>query len=246
MAGAVVEDALALWAASLREVKPADQAAPHPGAGGGLGGAVPGRPRRAQGRRETSRMRPEAAGNSGPWRRQALLGEDHRDADALRDTVRDYAVETLAEPDAVLVIDETGAPKQGEASCGVARQYAVSAGKTTNCRTGVFIRPRAVVEFDCGMPLCLSVSSAWMLVSAAPRTRQRGSSWIAPSGGAATGPAGAARKCRGCPAYGPRARPGAVVPARVVTGGAECGRGATLPAAPAHGSALPDDPMPGP
>ena len=91
------------------------------------------------GRREASRMRPEAAGDSGPWRRQALLGRARRDADALRDTVRDYAVEMLAEPDAVLVIDETGVPKQGKASCGVARQYAGSAGKTTNCRTGVFI-----------------------------------------------------------------------------------------------------------
>ena len=33
--------------------------------------------------------------------------------------VRDYAVETLAEPDAVLVVDETGFLKQGKASCGV-------------------------------------------------------------------------------------------------------------------------------
>ena len=61
-------------------------------------------------------MRPEAAGDSGPWHRQALLGRARRDADALRDAVRDYAVETLAEPDAVLVIDETGVPKQGKAS----------------------------------------------------------------------------------------------------------------------------------
>jgi SRSO17 transposase len=52
--------------------------------------------------------------------------------------VCDYAVETLGEPDAVLVIDETGFLKQGKASCGVGRQYTGSAGKITNCQIGVF------------------------------------------------------------------------------------------------------------
>jgi SRSO17 transposase len=52
--------------------------------------------------------------------------------------VRDYALETLADADAVLVVDETGFLKQGKASCGVARQYTGSAGKITNCQIGVF------------------------------------------------------------------------------------------------------------
>src|SRR3954464_13821710 len=60
------------------------------------------------------------------------------DADALRDIVRDYALEHLAADDAVLVVDETGFLKQGKASCGVARQYTGSAGKITNCQIGVF------------------------------------------------------------------------------------------------------------
>jgi hypothetical protein len=34
-------------------------------------------------------------------------GRGHWEADALRDIVRDYAFETLADPDAVLVLDET-------------------------------------------------------------------------------------------------------------------------------------------
>lgn len=42
-----------------------------------------------------------------------------------------------ADPDAVLVIDETGFLKQGKASCGVGRQYTGSAGKITNCQIGV-------------------------------------------------------------------------------------------------------------
>lgn len=52
--------------------------------------------------------------------------------------MRDYAVETLAAPDAVLVIDETGFLKQGKASCGVGRQYTGSAGKITNGQIGAF------------------------------------------------------------------------------------------------------------
>jgi SRSO17 transposase len=89
-------------------------------------------------RRKTGWMRAEAAGDPGPWRQQALLGRAQWDADALRDVVRDYAVEPLAEPDAVLVVDETGFLKQGKASCGVGRQYTGSAGKITNCQIGVF------------------------------------------------------------------------------------------------------------
>jgi SRSO17 transposase len=42
------------------------------------------------------RMRAEAAGDPGPWAQQAIRGRGRWDADALRDTVRDYAVETLA------------------------------------------------------------------------------------------------------------------------------------------------------
>lgn len=83
-------------------------------------------------------MRAQAVGDPGPWRQQAILGRGRWDADALRDIVRDYALETLADPDAVLVLDETGFLKQGKASCGVARQYTGSAGKITNCQIGVF------------------------------------------------------------------------------------------------------------
>ena len=83
-------------------------------------------------------MRAEAAGDPGPWRQQAILGRGRWEADALRDAVRDYALEVLAEPDAVLVIDETGFLKKGKASCGVGRQYTGSAGKITNCQIGVF------------------------------------------------------------------------------------------------------------
>ena len=47
-------------------------------------------------------MRAEAAGDPGPWRQQAILGRARWGADALRDVVRDYAVEHLGDADAVL------------------------------------------------------------------------------------------------------------------------------------------------
>ena len=102
-------------------------------------------------RRKTGWMRAEAAGDPGPWRQQAILGRGQWDADALRDIVRDYALETLADDDAVLVVDETGFLKQGKASCGVARQYTGSAGKITNCQIGGFacyVAPRGHAFID--------------------------------------------------------------------------------------------------
>ncbi len=75
---------------------------------------------------------------TGPWRQQAILGRGQWEADALRDVVRDYALETLADADGVLVIDETGFLKQGRSSCGAGRQYTGSVGKITNCQIGVF------------------------------------------------------------------------------------------------------------
>ena len=51
-------------------------------------------------RRKTGWMRAEAAGDTGPWRQQAVLGRAAWDADALRDVVRDYVIEMLGAPDA--------------------------------------------------------------------------------------------------------------------------------------------------
>src|SRR5579871_4756388 len=134
---ASIEETLALWAASLRDVKKRirplfGQERVARNAGLFLEGLL------GDEQRKTGWMRAEAAGDPGPWRQQAILGRRDWDADALRDIVRDYVVETLADNDAVLVIDETGFLKQGKASCGVGRQYTGSAGKITNCQIGVF------------------------------------------------------------------------------------------------------------
>jgi SRSO17 transposase len=137
MAGASIEATLELWASSLRDVKARvrrlfTQERVAASAGLFLDGLL------GEERRKTGWMRAEAAGDPGPWRQQAILGRGRWNADDLRDIVRDYALETLADDNAVLVIDETGFLKQGKASCGVGRQYTGSAGKITNCQIGVF------------------------------------------------------------------------------------------------------------
>ena len=48
-------------------------------------------------RRKTGWMRAEAAGDPGPWRQQAILGRGQWEADGLRDIVRGYALDTLAD-----------------------------------------------------------------------------------------------------------------------------------------------------
>jgi SRSO17 transposase len=135
--GASIEATLEFWASSLRDVKARirplftqDRVAVS--ANAFLDGLL------GDERRKTGWMRAEAAGDQGPWRQQAILGRGRWEADALRDIVRDYVVETFADNAAVLVIDETGFLKQGRASCGVGRQYTGSAGKITNCQIGVF------------------------------------------------------------------------------------------------------------
>src|SRR6476660_9097450 len=137
MVGIGVEVVLELWAASLRDVKERirplfTQQRVAVSAGLFLDGLL------GPERRKTGWMRAEAAGDRGPWRQQAILGGGRWQADALRDLVRAYALETLADRDAVLAIDETGFLHQCKASCGVARQYTGSAGKSTNCQIGVF------------------------------------------------------------------------------------------------------------
>src|SRR3954470_8922873 len=120
LSGISIETTLELWASSLRDVKARmrplfTQERVAASASSFLDGLLSMEPRK------TGWMRAEAAGDPGPWRQQAILGRGRWEADALRDIVRDYAVEHLADEDAVLVVDETGFLKQGKASCGVAR-----------------------------------------------------------------------------------------------------------------------------
>ncbi|BEK86135.1 hypothetical protein NSERKGN1266_65780 [Nocardia seriolae] len=81
----------------------------------------------------------ERAGETGPQGMQRLLRAADWDVEAVRDDVRDYVVERLGDPEAVLAGDETGFLKKGVKSAGVQRQYSGTAGRTENCQIGVFL-----------------------------------------------------------------------------------------------------------
>lgn len=67
------------------------------------------------------------------------MGRSGWDHDSVRDDLLAYVVETLGDPKAVLVIDETGFLKKGVKSAGVSRQYTRTAGRIENAQVGVFL-----------------------------------------------------------------------------------------------------------
>src|SRR5215469_7913956 len=81
----------------------------------------------------------ELAGETTPDGMQRLLNTAKWDADQVRDDLQEYILAHLADPEAVLVVDETGFLKKGTKSVGVAAQYSGTAGKIANCQIGVFL-----------------------------------------------------------------------------------------------------------
>jgi SRSO17 transposase len=81
----------------------------------------------------------EEVGETTPYAMQHLLDRAKWDCDGVRDELRAYVQESLASPDAILVIDETGFLKKGIKSAGVQRQYSGTAGRIENCQVGVFL-----------------------------------------------------------------------------------------------------------
>lgn len=81
----------------------------------------------------------EHAGEKEPKAMQRFLNLASWDAHALRDVVRDYAMENLADPDGILVADPTGFAKKGKKSAGVQRQYCGTLGRIDNCQIGTFL-----------------------------------------------------------------------------------------------------------
>jgi SRSO17 transposase len=111
--------------------------------------------------RKNSWQLAEVAGNSTPYGIQHLLGRASWDADALRDDLREYVIEHLADAESVLesclIVDETGFIKKGEQSVGVKRQYTGTVGKRENCQVGVFLayasgRGQAFIDRELYLP----------------------------------------------------------------------------------------------
>jgi SRSO17 transposase len=89
--------------------------------------------------RKNSWQLAEISGDPNPYGFQHLLGRADWNVDVLRDRLRTYVTDYLADTDVVGVIDETGFLKKGRQSAGVARQYSGTAGKIENCQIGVFL-----------------------------------------------------------------------------------------------------------
>jgi SRSO17 transposase len=81
----------------------------------------------------------EHAGDPNPDGMQHLLARAVWDEDKVRDDLRDYVVEHLGDPEAVLVVDETGDLKKGTATVGVKRQYTGTAGRIENAQVAVYL-----------------------------------------------------------------------------------------------------------
>jgi len=70
---------------------------------------------------------------------QAFIGESPWAYRPLIEQHQTLLAQTLATEDGVLLVDESGMPKQGLHSAAVARQYCGALGKVTSCQMGVFI-----------------------------------------------------------------------------------------------------------
>src|SRR5215467_10895257 len=81
----------------------------------------------------------ELAGERRPDGMQRLLNTAQWDPDHVRDDLQQYVLRHLADPEAILVVDETGFIKKGTKSVGVAAQYTGTAGKIANSQIGVFL-----------------------------------------------------------------------------------------------------------
>ncbi|MGP3737625.1 IS701 family transposase (plasmid) [Streptomyces sp. GDS52] len=99
----------------------------------------------------------EWAGEANPDGMQHLLGRARRDADTVRDDVREYVPEHPQDKNAVLVVDETGDVKKGTHTVGVQRQYTGTAGRTENSQVAVYLvyagrRGHAAVDRELYIP----------------------------------------------------------------------------------------------
>jgi len=70
---------------------------------------------------------------------QAFIGESPWAYGPLIEQHQALLAQTLATEDGVLLVDESGIPKQGLHSAAVARQYCGALGKVTSCQVGVFV-----------------------------------------------------------------------------------------------------------
>src|SRR6476659_9256242 len=99
----------------------------------------------------------EHAGDRDPHGMQHLLARASWATDGVRDDLRDYVIGALGDPDAVLVVDETGDLKKGTETVGVQRQYTGTAGRIENAQVAVYLtyagaRGHAMIDRELYLP----------------------------------------------------------------------------------------------
>jgi SRSO17 transposase len=101
----------------------------------------------------------EHRGDATPDGLQHLLSRAKWDAEAVHDDLRDYVVDAFGDPDAILILDETGDVKKGMHSVGVQRQYTGTAGRIENAQVAVYLtyaapRGHALIDRALYLPRC--------------------------------------------------------------------------------------------
>src|SRR5258708_28145192 len=81
----------------------------------------------------------EAVGERIPDRMQRLLYRVPWDADAARNRLQQFVIETFGDPEGIGVVDETGFLKKGKKSVGGARQYTGTAAKRENSQVATVL-----------------------------------------------------------------------------------------------------------
>ena len=79
------------------------------------------------------------AGEASPDGMHRLLTTAVWETDQVRDDLRAYLVEHLADPQAILVVTDLAVPKKGDKSVGVLRQHSSRTVRTEHCQVGVYL-----------------------------------------------------------------------------------------------------------
>ena len=91
---------------------------------------------------------------------QQFVNQSVWDHQAVLRTYRLRLAQAFADPDGVIVIDDTGFAKKGRHSVGVARQYSGTLGKTDNCQVAVSLH-YAAPKGDYPLALRLFLPESW-------------------------------------------------------------------------------------
>jgi SRSO17 transposase len=101
-----------------------------------------------------------AVGEATPYGLQHVLGRARWDAEEVRKALHTSVVESMGDPHAGLVLEETGFLKKGPRSAGVARQESGTAGRVAHCPIGGFLT-HASAQGHAVLDRALSRPQAW-------------------------------------------------------------------------------------